>query len=213
MNVLVLCDDYWHPAITVRRGLEPLRDAGFEFDLIGHACQWDAARLDACPVVVFAKANDVSATDRTPWATDAVQQALTDYVQRGGGLLIVHSGTAGYKEAEVLRRLFGGVFTHHPPTCPVTVEPQDGHPLTAGSGPFTLPDEHYFMELDDPDAEIFMRTRSAHGEQPGGWRRVQGEGRVCVLTPGHELEVWRHPSYQKLLKNALLWCAADDQPR
>jgi type 1 glutamine amidotransferase len=100
----------------------------------------------------------------------------------------------------------GGVFVKHPPQCPVTVEPQVGHPLTAGSAPFTLVDEHYFMELDDPQADIFLTTTSEHGPQPGGWRRTEGEGRVCVLTPGHNLEIWLHPSFQALLRNGLSWC-------
>jgi uncharacterized protein len=26
------------------------------------------------------------------------------------------------------------------------------------------------------------------------------------LTPGHNLEVWLHPSYQALLLNTLRWC-------
>ena len=105
-----------------------------------------------------------------------------------------------------MRGLLGGAFNRHPPQCPVTVEPQEGHPLTSGSTLFTLTDEHYLMDLDDPDAEIFLTTRSEHGVQPGGWRRGEGAGRVCVLTPGHNLEVWLHPSYQALIRNALLWC-------
>jgi hypothetical protein len=28
-----------------------------------------------------------------------------------------------------------------------------------------------------------------------------------MLTPGHNVEVWLHPSYQVLLANALRWCA------
>ena len=106
----------------------------------------------------------------------------------------------------MLRRLLGGVFDHHPEQCPVTVEPQPGHPLCAGSEPFTLKDEHYFMALDDPQAEVYVTTRSENGVQPGGWRRIVSAGRVVVLTPGHNLEVWLHPSFQALLLNALRWC-------
>jgi type 1 glutamine amidotransferase len=51
-----------------------------------------------------------------------------------------------------------------------------------------------------------MISRSEHDEQPAGWRRTDGAGRVAVLTPGHNLEVWLHPSYQKLILNALRWC-------
>ena len=52
-----------------------------------------------------------------------------------------------------------------------------------------------------------MTTQSEHGTQPGGWTRSEGRGKVCVLSPGHKVEVWLHPSYQALLKNALLFCA------
>jgi type 1 glutamine amidotransferase len=140
--------------------------------------------------------------------TDAVQAAFADYVQQGGGLLVIHSGSAGYAEQPVLRGLLGGVFLHHPPQCPVTVEPHAGHPLAAGSAPFTLVDEHYFMAFDDPGADVFLNTVSEHGTQPGGWTRLAGAGRVCLLTPGHNLEVWLHPSYQQIIRNALGWCAA-----
>jgi type 1 glutamine amidotransferase len=132
---------------------------------------------------------------------------LTEHLHKGNGLLVLHSGTAGYDQMPVMRRLVGGVFTHHPEQCLVTVEPVAGHPLSAGSGPFTLRDEHYFMTLDDPHADVFARTKSEHGEQPGGWTRLEGSGRVAALTPGHNVEVWLHPSFQALLRNALRWCA------
>jgi type 1 glutamine amidotransferase len=73
--------------------------------------------------------------------------------------------------------------------------------------PFTLKDEHYFMALDDPQADVFVTTTSVHGEQPAAWRRTEGNGRVAVLTPGHNLEVWLHPSFQALVMNCLRWCA------
>lgn len=208
MNVLVLCDDYWHPARTPKAGLAPLAGSGFKFDFIDNAGDWSAAQMAAYPVVLFTKSNNVSASDKTEWMTDDVQQAFVDYVCNGGGLLVVHSGTAGYRETPVLRRLMGGIFIHHPEQCPVTVEPVQGHPLTEGSEPFTLKDEHYHMEFDAPDADLFLTTVSEHGTQPAGWTRTEGQGRICVLTPGHNVEVWLHPSYQVLLKNSLQWCAS-----
>jgi type 1 glutamine amidotransferase len=78
--------------------------------------------------------------------------------------------------------------------------------MTSGSEPFTLVDEHYFMTLDDAGADVFLTTESEHGRQPGGWTRTVDAGRVCVLCPGHNLEVWLHPSYQSLIYNALRWC-------
>ena len=206
MKTLVLCDDYWHPASTPRAGLGALDAVDFTFDWIENAHEWSAEKMMAYPLVILTKANNVSATDRSEWMTGAVQAAFVDYVRRGNGLLAIHSGSAGYAEKPALRALLGGVFTHHPKQCPVTVSPHEGDPLCAGVEPFTLTDEHYFMEQDDPEAEVFVTTTSEHGEQPGAWRRTEGDGRVAVLTPGHNVEVWQHPSFQALLLNALRWC-------
>ncbi|HQE93708.1 MAG TPA: SDR family NAD(P)-dependent oxidoreductase [Anaerolineae bacterium] len=208
MHVLVLSDDRWHPAQIARTGLAPLMEQGFTFDWIENAAEWSAERMAGYPVVLFVKSNNVSASDESPWMTEEVAAAFVDYVRRGNGLLVVHSGSAGYAETPTFRALLGGVFVSHPPQCPVTVEPQVGHPITVGVTPFTAMDEHYMMALDDADADVFMITVSAHGTQPGGWTRFEGAGRVCMLTPGHNVEVWQHPSFQTLLSNALHWCAA-----
>ncbi len=206
MHALVLCDDYWHPAEVPRAGLAPLAEQGMRFDWLEDAAEWSAARMAAYPLVVLAKANHATATDRTNWMTAPVEAAFAEYVRQGHGLLAIHSGTAGYQAAPGLRQLLGGVFTHHPEQCPVTVVPAADHPLGEGSAPFTVQDEHYFMALDDPHVEVYAITRSAHGDQPGAWRRSHGAGRVAVLTPGHNLPVWLHPGFQALLRNTVRWC-------
>lgn len=206
MKTLVFCDDYWHPARVPRAGLGALKGVEFTFDWIENARDWSPEYMMAYPLVILTKSNNVSAADQTGWMTNAVQATFADYVNNGNGLLAIHSGTADYDQKAVLRGLLGGIFTHHPEACLVTVEPHVGHPLCTGSTPFTLKDEHYFMSLDNLEAEVFMTTKSEHGEQPGAWRRIEGSGRVAVLTPGHNVEVWLHPSFQVLLLNTLRWC-------
>src|SRR5262245_15923625 len=206
MHTLVLCDDYYHPARLPRSGLAPLEQAGFAFDWIEQPSEWSAERMAEYSVVILTKANNISAADKSPWATAEIAAGFQAYVRAGNGLLVIHSGSAGYRELPLLRGLVGGTFVSHPPQCPVTVEPRAGHPLTAGSVTFTLVDEHYMMELDDARADIFLTTTSEHGAQSGGWTRAEGAGRVCVLTPGHNLEVWQHPAYQTVILNALRWC-------
>ena len=207
MQILVLCDDYWHPARVPREGLRGLEEKGFAFDWIEDARDWSAERMAEYPLVILTKSNHISSSDQNGWMTGEVQSAFAEYVRRGNGLLAIHSGTTGYEQMPVLRGLLGGVFTRHPEQCPVTMESRDEHPLTERTTPFTLKDEHYFMAMDDPQVDLFLTTRSEHGEQPAGWRRREGSGRVAVLTPGHNLEVWLHPSYQALLLNALRWCS------
>lgn len=206
MKTLVFCADYNHPADVVRNGLAPLDGGEFPFDWISDAVGWQPDGPAAFGLVILAKSNDRSADGRTGWMTDSVQDALARHVRAGNGLLAVHSGTAEYERASVLRGLLGGVFDRHPEQCPVTVRPRAGHPLAAGSSPFTLTGEQYLLARDDPEADVFVTTASEHGERPGGWRRAEGAGRAAVPTPGRNLEVWRHPAYQILLRNAMRWC-------
>ena len=207
MRTLVLCDDIAHPAALTRDGLAGLGDCGYEFVWQEDPSEWSAEGMGGYPLVIFSKANNRSHSDSTPWATGEIGSAFVSYVSQGNSILFLHSGTAGYGNALSLCHLMGGVFVGHPAQCPVTVEPRDGHPLTAGSGAFTGKDEHYQMEMNDPDVDHFLNTTSGHGTQPGGWTRTEGKGRVCVLTPGHNLEIWHHPFYQAILLNSLAWCA------
>ena len=206
MKTLVVCGDYWHPAQIAREGLGALSRIECTFDYIEDARDLSPDFMTTYPLVILTKSDNVSSTDRTGWMTYDMQAAFADYVRGGNGLLAIHSGTAEYDQKPILRSLLGGVFTRHPEQCPVTVTPHVGHPLCEGLAPFTLKDEHYFMAMDDPEVDLFVTTTSAHGEQPGAWRRVEGSGRVAVLTPGHNLEVWLHPSFQALLINCLRWC-------
>jgi uncharacterized protein len=207
VKTLVLCGDHWHPPRIAREGLGALGGTEFTFDWIEDARDWSPEIMMTYPLVILTKSNNISVTDQAGWMTETAQAAFSEYVDAGNGLFAIHSGTAEYAQKPELRSLLGGVFTHHPEQCPVTVNPRIGHPLCAGSVPFTLKDEHYFMALDDPQADVFMTTTSTHGEQPGAWRREVGNGRVVVLTPGHNLEVWLHPTFQALLLNALRWCS------
>jgi uncharacterized protein len=207
MKILVLCDDRWHPAQTVRQGLSGLENRGYTFDFIEDAGLWSNEVMAGYPVVILSKSNNISSRDETSWMAPVVEAAFVKYVSQGKGLLVIHSGTAGYQETPTLRRLLGGVFLQHPEQCPVTYTLLPEHPLTAGSAPFTHTDEHYFMALDDEQVDIFLISTSEHGNQPAGWTRTEGAGRVCVLTPGHNLAVWQEPAYQTLIANALQWCS------
>ena len=209
MRTLVFCDDSAHPASLTRDGLAALGQPGLQIDWVEDPAGWSTDSLNQYPLVIFSKANNRSRADHEPWASEETGQAFVDYVAGGSGLLVLHSGTALYDNTPSFCSLMGGVFTGHPAQCPVTVAPRADHPLTAGSAPFTLMDEHYMMEMNDPDVDIFLHSESEHGSQPAGWTRTEGRGRVCVLTPGHNPEVWRHPSFQALLRNSLDWCKPD----
>jgi len=223
MRVLLLCDDYWHPGQIPIDGVAPLADQGFQFDIITDAKDFMPDKLSNYPVVLLAKSDEVSQQDNTSWKTETIQQAFIAYVENGGGLLVVHSGTVACKQTNALDLLIGCRFVFHPNACPVTVQPIKPHPVTEGVGMFCETDEHYRLEILTQDADILIASYSPpQGEAkkyqedpyhnttawicPAGYVRTQGKGRVCVLTPGHLLPVWQNPQYQRTIINALRWC-------
>jgi type 1 glutamine amidotransferase len=226
MRVLLLCDDYWHPGKVPIEGVSPLAEKGFQFDTITDANNFKPDTLSQYPVVILSKCDEVSQTDKQSWKTESVQQAFIDFVEGGGGLVVIHTGTVPGKHTPALDRLLGCRFIGHPNECPVTVQPIKPHPVTEGVGMFCENDEHYRLEILAPDADVLIASYSpSQGDEnkyeedpyhntpasicPAGYVRTQGKGRVCVLTPGHLLAVWHNPQFQRILSNALHWCAGE----
>lgn len=207
MKILLLNDDRWHPGHISREGVRPLEAQGYAFDVVADGAAIPAIDFSQYDAILFVKSDNRTAEDTAKWADEAVRGKLTQYVQNGGGLLAVHSGTAGYGGLEDMHRLLGGLFMIHPAQLPVTFTPAAGHPLAAGVQAFTEVDEHYLMDMAEGPADMFLTGTSRHGIIPAGWTRTEGNGRVCVLTPGHNLDVWLNPNFQQLLRNALDWCA------
>ena len=195
-------------------GVAPLLKQGFKFDVITNANDFNSKMLADYPAVILSKCDEVSQQNNTNWKTDSVQQAFVDYVENGGSLLVIHSGTVAGKHTEKLDRLQGCRFIYHPNSCPVTVQPVKPHPVTEGVGMSCETDEHYRLELLTEDADILIASYSPpqgdaskyeedpyHNTRswicPAGFVRSQRKGRVCVLTPGHFLPVWLNEEYQR----------------
>ncbi len=207
MRTLVLCNDVAHPASLTRDGLAGLGNCGYDFDFLENSSDWSTEKMNDYPLIIFSKANNKSQSDNEAWASEEIGMSFVNYVRQGNSILFLHSGTALYDNSPSLCHLMGGIFVGHPAQCLVTVEPQHNHSLSKGSAAFTLKDEHYQMAMNDPEVDHFLSTTSEHGVQPAGWTRFEGKGKVCVLTPGHNLEIWHHPSYQAILRNCLAWCS------
>jgi type 1 glutamine amidotransferase len=224
MKILLLCDDYYHPGDVAADGVAPLIKSGYQFDIIKNANDFSPDILQNYSVVLICKMDEVSQTDKQPWKTETVQKAFFNYVENGGGLIAVHSATVCGKQTECFDKLLGCRFLGHPNNCHVTVQPVKPHPVTKDVGVFCEIDEHYRIEITAEDADVLLASYSpSQGEESkyetepyfntpaaiyaAGYVRTQGKGRICVLTPGHILDVWLNPQFQKLLLNAINWCA------
>ncbi|GHV37262.1 hypothetical protein FACS18949_17450 [Clostridia bacterium] len=214
VKVLVICDDKWHPAEVIRRSLAVLGGSEFDFDIVEDAKDILMPKmLEQYPIIMNCKCNAISAANEHAWfdkgVTEVGPNELREYIEKGGGFLSVHSGNAFFKgDTSGYLELVGNYFVQHPPRCDVEIHITAEHPVTDGVEDFCVRDEHYEIALTVDDTNELFVTRSATGgEQIGGYTRDIGKGRLCVLTPGHILDVWTHPMFQKLLGNAIRWCA------
>ncbi|HZJ56816.1 MAG TPA: ThuA domain-containing protein [Clostridia bacterium] len=211
LNVLVLCDDYWHPGEVIEMGIKPLEGPEFHFDFVKAAKDILTPEMIAeYQVIVCCKGNSINAANRSPWLTDDVTEVTTkefeDYVKNGGGFLAVHSGNTS-REGDEYTEFVGNYFVGHPPRCDVNVNITGEHPIVDGVKDFTIRDEHYNIHVTADDiTELFTTTSETGGTQMGGYTREMGQGRLCVLTPGHILDVWKHDEFKKIFLNAIRWC-------
>ena len=226
-KILVLCDDRWHPAEVVEKGLALLSGKDYQFDIITNAKEiLTPEMLSSYQLVLCSKNNNVSADNTEPWfeegATKTGPREFKKFVENGGTFAAIHSGAAfsetSWGQEERFRRpcmeyvdFLGCIFHGHPPICPVEVRVTNAtQPFVKGVEDFTEYDEHYQIKISADDVQIFLETSSVSGGTcPAGYVRTMGKGKVIVLTPGHTLEVWENENFQRIIKN-ILNCGMED---
>lgn len=220
-NILVICGDIWHPTEVIKAGFSYLTDfyphITFVEDAKDMLTAQDLAQYD---LVVCCKGNHVTSGNSTPWFEEGVNELtpadFEAYVKNGGGFLSVHAGASfadTFQEEHLLKPcreyidFVGCRFLWHPARCEVTYKVCKEHPVTAGVKDFCERDEHYQIDMTAEDAVVLMESTSADGApMPAAYVREMGQGRLCNLIPGHVLNVWKNPEFQKLLVNAINWC-------
>ncbi|MBI4583832.1 MAG: ThuA domain-containing protein [Planctomycetes bacterium] len=142
------------------------------------------------------------------WMTPDQENAVVDFVEKGGGLLALHNATGLYREEGLYLNLLGGVYRGHGPLERFRVKVVDGeHPVTRGVAEYEVADEQHTPATDPKKVRILLESYAAEGVRAAaGWAREAGKGRVCYLANGHTLEALLQPEYQRLLRNAVRWC-------
>ena len=214
MKVLLLCDDTWHPAEIIERGLAAMDREDMEFDVVKTPkdilTMEFVRRYDA---LVNCHGSCLNSSNPHPWfdpgVTEFGPEEFRDYVAGGGGLTVIHSGLTigGPNDPQpAYTDVVGSYFIIHPPRETVRVSVTAENEITRGAAGFSLRDEHYQLEITARDIEPFLQSVSEHGGTTvSGYRRRCGKGRVAVLAPGHTLQVWENAGFQTLVKNAIRW--------
>lgn len=215
MKVLVICDDFWHPGEIITRGLKPLEELGYELDFVMHARDiLTNEMIREYEVVINAKSNVFSPSNKAPWfeegLTAVMPKEFRTYIEEGHGFIALHAGNCYSRKNQAdMASITGNDFIGHPPQCDIEMKMLGDHPVTRGVSDFVVRDEHYRIDVHAEDIELFMTSTSDSeaGTQAAGYTREMGRGRFCCLTPGHNCAVLLHREYQKLIRNAIDWCA------
>ncbi len=214
-RLYALIGDFYHPPEYIREGLQLALPEGssslaeIAIETLPENIPWN--NLDSGDVLVLfkdTKTNPQKDPDAL-WMTESYEKIIEGFVRKGGGLIVLHSGTVIHPNCVTFRSLMKGRFLRHPKDHPVIrITPgSTAHPLLKGIEVFSITDEQYFVELDRDDTETLLLGESTeHGPCPVGWAHTHGAGRICCLTPGHTLEVLSHSMVQKLIRNAVNWC-------
>ena len=205
-QVLLVSDGLFHPSLPCRFWLRRALTAlpGYRF---AHASSLEALpRLSLDPfraIVLYVHHDTLSA---------AALDCLDAYLERGGGLLALHSASASYKEEPRFYDILGGRFVTHGPVEEFAVQPSSPEDEIFRDIPeFSVRDELYRHEYD-PANRIHLHTRVGEEREPVVWTRRRGQGRVCYCALGHTVGAVRHPQVQQVLHRGLAWVGGEEAP-
>jgi uncharacterized protein len=144
--------------------------------------------------------------DRWTPISDNQSVGLVQFVKQGGGLLVLHNGLSLQARPE-LTALMGGFFTGHPEQAVLAYESvPSSHWITAEGGAFNALEEPYQIRLEnDFDGTVFLQYQWNGTSVPAGWSRNEEQGRVVVLSPGHNLETFLVDEYRALISRSATW--------
>jgi type 1 glutamine amidotransferase len=181
--------------------------------------QMTADNLKQVKAVVLASTNNEIVD------TDDQRNALFDFVEKGGGLLSIHSALASERKSERFRELVGATFTTHPPNQVFDIGIVDPtHPSVRS---FTTnvwsgwKDEVYVCKMATNIHTIMTvdlaKLKGAEAAMKKGFGIVPlaytvpfGKGRVYVVALGHNDADYKKSEWRRLLQDSLLWTLGKD---
>jgi type 1 glutamine amidotransferase len=145
------------------------------------------------------------------------RKVLVDFLESGKGLVVLHHALVDYCNWKWwYEEVVGGRWYQtddKPPRWKTTwkddvemlVYPAAQHPVTEGVGLMHIVDETYKGMWLSPDNKVLMRTDDPSSDGPVAWISPYRKSRVVAIELGHGPTAHRHPGFQRLVANAVLW--------
>lgn len=189
------------------RGLKA--DGGMEFP--------EAAQLEKTDVLILhaQDAMKIVGEDR---------EAFEKFLQRGGGVVVIHAGVVGGDQHVWIKKIIGGAWRWTSPDLPKEkatkwLEGDGGlcwvdtdHPISRGMSNFDWKDEIYYdMDLAPDIGVLATSFHNVHIIAPQIWtyeKTLEGGAapyRAFVSLPGHEYASFNTPQYRTVLLRGIAW--------
>jgi hypothetical protein len=211
-RALALIGDIYHGPVMMRDGLiSALVKENIPVTFIEDPMLLNAKILSGYSLLIIARNGrywpEGYGKPQTAWMSTEQQQAIWDFVNKGGGFLGVHNAHTMYPPDGLYYKLFGGDFGGHPKPYTFTIRVENKHhPITEGVEDYEIFDEHHMSKYFLDQEHLLLRSLAQDNKQAAaGWWNEIGKGRICYLSPGHTTEALNHPMTQRLIRNAARW--------
>ena len=149
---------------------------------------------------------------------DVGKKNLRDYVESGGGVVVLHHALLDYQNwAWWTDQAVGGSYRlsreGDRPSSSVknnqqlSVTPAETHPITAGIAPFHVEDETYKNMRFSPKVRPLLTTDNPTSDTNLAWIGPDESFRVVAIQLGHGPTAFSNSSYRAIVHNAILWAA------
>jgi len=191
--------DYAHLAGPLLRSLELTHH--FELEVIT-----DPAALSPGRARVILAASDQG-------LAPGQAEAITGFVKRGGGVVVLGGTLAAWNAQGALGELARWTPSGPAPMTELVLRVEPSHPITERLGPeLRLADELYLSEGPPADSMVLLRASWHFTEQVVAYEREVGDGRFINLGLGSLASTYEDGSFQKLVHRSLLFAAGHRPP-
>jgi type 1 glutamine amidotransferase len=156
------------------------------------------------------------------WQDITVEEGknISECIKEGKPLVVLHHSICAFDNWPEYINVIGGKYFHKPtlvdgmeyPVCKYkyglsfiekVVDPK--HPVTKGISDFEVLEEAYLGFYVHPEATPLLTTDEPNSSPVVAWAKKYGKAQVVTIQSGHGVATYQNPSYQKLLKQSILW--------
>jgi type 1 glutamine amidotransferase len=207
VNLLVVTGGHDYDTVEFEQMFAALPGISYEMALKPDAWKMLADGKDFDVIAFYDMWKDISEEEK---------QIFLDEFEKGTGIVFLHHSLASHPEWPEYMQLVGGKYNEAEYT-PDTSQRSDykhdivlqvrvldkSHPVTEGVGDFEILDEGYSNTLQLPGVHNLLETSHPDCDRYIGWTHAVKNAKVVYLMGGHDKHAYEHPSFRKLLSNAI----------